>query len=35
MKIPDIKMNVYRIVCYAVKYHGHTFGTAALPLARA
>ena len=26
MKVPDIKMNVYRIVCYSVKYHGHTFG---------
>lgn len=26
MKIPDIKMNVYRIICYSVKYHGHTFG---------
>lgn len=26
MKAPDIKMNVYRIICYSVKYHGHTFG---------
>lgn len=30
MKVQEIKMGVYKIVCLSVKFHGHAFGTSSL-----
>ncbi|CDZ96307.1 mitotic chromosome condensation-related protein [Phaffia rhodozyma] len=26
MKIPEIKMGMYKVICFSVKFHGHSFG---------